>query len=276
MEKDFLQGLKLLQEHLPQIIEISLRLITALLIFIAGLLIGNACARRIENISRIDKTLRSFLAGFIKYAIIAVALVTILGQLGVQTASLLAVLGAAGLALGLALQGTLSNVAASVMILILRPFNVGDYIMSENIGGTVVSLGLFGTELSTPDNVYIFVPNSKIWNANIHNFSKNPLRRQDIAFSISYSDDIGRTMKVIEALLQQESRIKTEPVENKPQVIIDSLGDFSINLTARFWCASADYWQLQWDMRRQIKETLDQEGIQIPFPTYSVIQKSAA
>lgn len=276
MEKDFLDGLQFVQEHLPQIIEVSLRLITALLIFIAGLLIGNSFSRRIQALTRIDKTLRSFLAGFIKYAIIAVALVTILGQLGVQTASLLAVLGAAGLALGLALQGTLSNVAASVMILILRPFNVGDYIMSENIGGTVVSLGLFGTELATPDNVYIFVPNSKIWNANIHNFSRNPQRRQDIVFSISYSDDIGRTMQVIENILLQEPRIKTEPVENKPQVIIDGLGDYAINLTARFWCASTDFWQLQWDMRRKIKETLDQEGIQIPFPTYSVIRKDAA
>jgi len=172
----------------------GMRLISAIAILIVGWIAGNWCKRRISSLKKLDKTLSSFLGNFAKYAIMAVALVAVLGQFGIQTASLLAVLGAAGLAIGLALQGTLSNVAAGVMMLIIRPFNIGDYIESGSIGGTVTSLGLFGVELTTPDNKYIYAPNGQIWSSEIVNYSRNKRRRQDIIVGISYDDDINKAI----------------------------------------------------------------------------------
>ncbi len=247
----------------------GMRVLSAILILIAGWIIGNWISKRIKSVKKLDGTLCVFLSGLAKYAVLSVAVVTVLAQFGVQTASLIAVLGAAGLAIGLALQGTLSNVAAGMMMLILRPFNVGDYIVAGNIGGTVNSLGLFGTELTTPDNVYVFAPNSAIWNSDIVNYSRNLHRRQDFVVSISYSDDMDKTMKVLQELTDKEDRlIRTEGKE--PQVMVSNLGDFSVDLIVRVWSLGSDYWQLQWDMTKAIKETLDNNGITIPFPTRTV------
>jgi small conductance mechanosensitive channel len=243
-----------------------MKILAALLILIAGWMIGNWISRYIKKIDKLDPTIRAFGGGAAKYAILAVAVVAVLGQLGVQTASLLAVLGAAGLAIGLALQGTLSNVAAGMMMLILRPFNVGDYIVFGAIGGTVKSLGLFGTELSTPDNVYIYAPNSSIWNSDIYNYSRNPERRQDFIVSISYDDDINKAMKILDGVVAKEKRL-LNGAGQEPQIMVSNMGDFSVDLIVRVWSASADYWQLQWDMKKAIKEALDKDGITIPFPT---------
>lgn len=241
------------------------RFVTAIIILIVAWIIGGWLRGRIDKIKKIDETLRSFLGGLIKYGIMVVAIVTIISLFGIPMASLLAVLGAAGLAIGLALQGTLSNVAAGVMLLILRPFSVGDYI-DYGQGGTVKSLGLFGTELAMADNVYVFTPNSEIWGHTIRNYSRNLHRRQDVLVGISYFDDINKAFKVIGAVLDGEERlIRTE--EKKPQVMVDSLGDFSVNLIVRFWSLSSDFWELRWDMTKAIKEALDKEGITIPFPT---------
>lgn len=267
MEVELASKIDLIEKNLPMLLELGVRLLGAILVIIASYLVGSWLSRRIASISRLDKTLRSFIAGFVKYALVAVSVVTILGQFGVQTASLLAVLGAAGLAIGLALQGTLSNVAASVMMLILRPFDVGDYITADTIGGTVVSLGLFGTELATADNVYIFVPNSKIWNTNIFNYSRNPKRRQDITIAISYDDDIGKAFEIITEVMASDERIFQQPEESAPQVMVNSMGDFGINLLARFWCSREDYWSVKWDLTRAIKEGLDKGGITIPVST---------
>ncbi len=248
------------------------RVVAAILILVAGWIVGNWLSKTIKSIDKLDETLKSFLGGLAKYTVFAIAVVTILAQFGVQTASLIAVLGAAGLAIGLALQGTLSNVASGVMLLILRPFNVGDYIVFGGTGGTVKSLGLFGTELAMPDNVYIFAPNSKIWNSEITNYSRNTQRRQDFLVSISYDDDMDKTIKVLKALVDKEKRlIRTEGKE--PQVMVSKLGDFSVDLIVRVWSNGSDYWQLQWDMTKAIKETLDKNGITIPFPTQLEIQR---
>jgi small conductance mechanosensitive channel len=244
----------------------GLNMISAILILIAGRILGNFLARRIQSIKRLDETLASFLATFVRYAVMAVALVTILGQFGVQTASLLAVMGAAGLAIGLALQGTLSNVAAGVMLLILRPFKVGDFIVADNISGTVKTLGLFGTELATADNVYIFAPNSMLWNNDIWNYTRNPLRRQDIPVAISYDDDINLAFATIEKAIASEKRILTEDPEKKPQVMVDKMADFSIGIIVRFWSTKEDYWNLRFDVTKAIKESLDTAGITIPYP----------
>ncbi|PJB68974.1 MAG: mechanosensitive ion channel protein MscS [Alphaproteobacteria bacterium CG_4_9_14_3_um_filter_47_13] len=273
MEEQIADKLVLVQENLPFYLEMGMRLLSAALIMIAGWITGNWLSTRIQRIKKVDETLTSFLGGLIKYVILAVAGITVLGQFGVQTASLLAVLGGAALAVGLALQGTLSNVAAGTMMLILRPFKVGDYITFAGTGGTVKSLGLFGTELATPDNVYIFAPNSQIWGNDIFNYSRNAHRRQDIKLGISYDDDIGKALKTVQKVLDGEPRILQTTDDKKPVVLTDNMGAYSIDMLARFWCGKDDYWTLRWDMTKAIKEALDKEGITIPFPTQIEIQR---
>lgn len=247
----------------------GMRVISALAILIAGWVIGNWLSNTIHKIKKLDATLKSFLGGLVKYAVLAVAFVTVLGQFGVQTASLLAVLGAAGLAIGLALQGTLSNVASGVMMLILRPFNVGDYIEAGGIGGTVKTLGLFGTELATPDNIYIFVPNKQVWDSAIRNFNRNKQRRQDITCGISYGDDIDKAFKVFEKAVKAEKRL-VDTKGKEPIIMVTSLGDSSVNVTARVWTSVEDFWNVKWDLTKSIKEGLDKGGITIPFPTRTI------
>jgi small conductance mechanosensitive channel len=244
----------------------GMRILSALAILIGGWTVGKYLARWVQRIRGLDSTLKSFLGGFLKYGVFVVAFITVLGQFGVQTASLLAVLGAAGLAIGLALQGTLSNVAAGVMLLILRPFNVGDYIEIGTVKGTVRELGLFGTELSTLDNIFIFAPNSKIWNAEIYNFNRNTHRRVDLTFGISYSDDINKAFKIIEDILKDDERLITTK-EKTPQIFVASLGDYAVNITARIWVKTTDALQIQWDLRKVVKEAFDKGNITIPFPT---------
>lgn len=255
---------------LDLVLQWGMNLISAALIMIAGWVIGGWVSKRIHSFRRLDETLSSFLGGFAKYIVLAVAFVTVLGQFGVQTASLIAVLGAAGLAIGLALQGTLSNVAAGVMLLILRPFKLNDYIVVDSIGGTVKSLGLFATELATPDNVYIFVPNSMIWNNDVWNYTRNAHRRQDIQAGISYGDDINKAFAVVHKILDEDDRILKNTDDKKPQVMVDTVADFSINLIVRFWCKKEDYWDLRWDITKAIKEEFDKAGIVIPFPTRTI------
>lgn len=253
----------------------GMRLVSAFLILVAGWTIGNWVSQRIHGIKKLDETLAGFLGGFAKYSILSVSIIAVLGQFGVQTASLLAVMGAAGLAIGLALQGTLSNVAAGTMLLILRPFKVGDEITAGKITGIVRTLGLFGTEMSTGDNIYIFVPNSMVWNADIWNFTRNGSRRHDIAVTIGYNDDIGKAVRMIESILAAEPRIiKTE--DRAPQVIANTMGDFGIGLIVRFWCQTADGANLKSDMIRAIKETLGKEGIVPPLAYRTLDVKKAA
>lgn len=264
-------------ETFELMVNYALRVISALIILIAGWIIGSTAQSRVNRIPKLDKTLGSFLGGFVKYIILAVAIVTVLGQFGVQTASFLAVLGAAGLAIGLALQGTLSNVAAGMMLLLLRPFNVGDYITyGSNQGGTVKSLSLFGTELATADNVYIYAPNSTIWNSTIMNYSRNTKRRHDFAVGISYGDSIDTAFDVLNKVLSAEKRLLQDDGK-KPQIMVDTMGDSAVNLKIRIWCLSSDYWDLKWDMTKAFKEALDEAGITIPFPsrTLEIVSKDA-
>lgn len=266
--------LQFIEQHMDLVLKLGVDMILAVLILIAGWTVGNWISGRIQKIKRIDETLADFLSGLAKYLIIAVSIVMMLSEFGVQTASLLAVMGAAGLAIGLALQGTLSNVAAGVMLLILRPFKLGDYITvgAGSIGGTVKSLGLFGTELAAADNVYIFVPNGQIWGNNITNYSRNQQRRQDIIVGISYDDDIAKAIAVIRDVLNRDPRILQDEGK-KPDVMADKLDDFSVNMIARFWSANSDYWALHWDITKAIKEALDAHGVEIAFPTQVHVDK---
>jgi small conductance mechanosensitive channel len=253
----------------------GMKLIGALGVMAAGYYGGKYIKKFFDNFKKLDKTLRTFLGGLAKYTIYVFAAVIVLGQFGVQTASLIAVLGAAGLAIGLALQGTLSNVAAGVMMLILRPFNVGDTIQFGSILGEVKTLGLFGCELSTPDNIYIYAPNSAIWSSDIYNYSRNNQRRQDIAVGISYDDDINKAFKTIEKVLKADPRLVTTKGK-EPEVMVSGMGESSVDLKVRVWTKTSEYWDVQWDLTKNIKEALDKDGISIPFPTRTLINVGSA
>lgn len=258
-----------INEGMLMITTYGMSVLGAILILLGGVYLGKWAQKTIGKIDRLDGTLRSFLGGLAKYAIFAIAIVAVLGQFGVQTASLLAVLGAAGLAIGLALQGTLSNVASGVMLLILRPFNVGDYISAGGVEGTVKSLGLFGTELATPDNVYIFSPNSQIWNSDIKNFSRNTQRRIDFTASISYDDDINKAFKTLEKVAKAEKRLITTSGK-EPMIAVAAMAESSVDIKVRVWMKASDYWDVYFDMHKAIKEALDKDGFTIPFPTQTV------
>jgi small conductance mechanosensitive channel len=186
---------------------------------------------------------------------------------GIETTSLIAVLGTAGLAIGLAVQGTLSNFSSGVMLLLFRPFHVGDYIDAAGVAGTVSEIGVFSTVLNTPDNVRIIVPNSGIFGSTIKNFSTNDTRRNDIVLGISYDDDISTAIAVVNAVLGKDPRVLSDP---EPLVAVSELSDSSVNLVVRPWCQRDDYWSLRFDLIRKFKEELEQAGCSIPYPQRDV------
>ena len=216
--------------------------------------------------------LAGFFSSIVRYAILTVTILAVLSQFGVQTTSLIAVLGAASLAIGLALQGTLSNLAAGVMLLIFRPFKVGEYVEVGGQAGTVNELTLFHTEMSTPDNVHIVMPNGSIWGQPIKNYSYHGTRRVDIVFNISYGDDINLAMKVIQDAIDAEPRCLKEP---EPFIGVMGLGDYSVDIVMRAWTVNSDYWPVKFHLTKDIKERFDKSGVTIPFPTRTVLADSA-
>jgi small conductance mechanosensitive channel len=249
----------------------GLKVIGAIAILIVGWMAAG-WARRIviktlSRSERVDKMLHGFFGSLVKYLILAVTVIAVLNQFGVQTASLIAVLGAAGLAIGLALQGTLSNVAAGVMLLIFRPFKIDDYVDIAGLAGTVKSVGLFVTELATPDNVQIIVPNSQVWGAAIYNYSFHNKRRVDLLVGVAYEDDAQKAMEVLLQEASTDARVEKDPA---PFIAVAELADSSVNLTLRVWCDNADYWPLKFDLTKAVKRRLDAEGISIPYPQRQV------
>ena len=223
--------------------------------------------RALDGLPRIDATLKPFISSIARYAIIAITLVAVLARLGVQTTSIIAVLGAAGLAIGLALQGTLQNIAAGIMLLLLRPFKVGDYIDAGGIAGTVDEIGLFTTDMTTFDGVYRSVPNASLWNTSILNYSRLPTRRMDVPVGIAYEDDVERAMTLLLDHLQQDSRVLGDPA---PQVLVTNLGESSVDLSLRCWAERNDFWTLKFELNKNAKLWLDAAGISIPFPQRDV------
>ncbi|NDA15011.1 MAG: mechanosensitive ion channel family protein [Gammaproteobacteria bacterium] len=203
----------------------------------------------------------------LRYAIIAITLVAVLARLGIQTTSIIAVLGAAGLAIGLALQGTLQNIAAGIMLLILRPFKVGDYIDAGGTAGTVDEIGLFTTDMTTFDGIYLSVPNSALWNTSILNYTRLPTRRLDIPVGIAYEDDVEKAMALLLEKLRADSRVLSDP---EPQVMVTALGESSVDLNLRCWSVREDFWALKFDLNKNSKLWLDAAGISIPFPQRDV------
>jgi small conductance mechanosensitive channel len=248
----------------------GLKVVGAVVLLIAGHIVAKSMRRLVHRSAErasLEPMLVPFLSGVAYYVLLAVVIVAALGIVGIQTASLLAVFGAAGLAIGLALQGTLSNFAAGVMLLLFRPFKVGDYVEAAGTAGSVAAVGLFVTTLNTPDNVQILVPNSAVWGDTIKNYAANETRRNDISVGISYEDDIGQAITIIEGVLKDDERVLGEP---EPVIAVEALGDSSVNFVVRPWCKKEDYWTLRFDLMRKLKEALEAGGCSIPFPQRDV------
>ncbi|MFO7770893.1 mechanosensitive ion channel [Roseovarius gahaiensis] len=237
---------------------------------IAGIISG-VIRRKVNANPRIDDTLGNFGASVIKWVILLVVLIAVLGIFGIEATSLVAVLGAATLAIGLALQGTLSDLAAGFMLILFRPYRLGQYVDIGGTSGTVKDLNLFITELVTPDNVQIIVPNGQAWGAIITNFSHHATRRVDLTFGIDYGDDADKALNLILDLARADSRVHDDPA---PWARVTNLGDSSVDLTARLWCDAADYWDIKFEMTKAVKEAFDKNGISIPYPHSVEIQKA--
>ncbi|MCB1439833.1 MAG: mechanosensitive ion channel [Nitratireductor sp.] len=249
------------------IVSYAFSLLGALLLIIGGFVVAGLLKRwtqaSLGRLNRNDATLNQFLSNVVQYGVLILVGVMVLGQFGVQTASILAALGAAGLAIGLALQGTLQNIAAGVMLLVLRPFKVGDFIDASGIDGVVEEVGLFATQMRTPDGRFLFAPNSQLWNKSIINFSRNKSRRNDLEVGIGYDDDIDETEAILIKLASEDERVKDSPA---PETYVSTLGDSAVSVTLRYWTNTSDYWKTSLDLRKRAKQALDQAGISIPFP----------
>ena len=250
-----------------------LNVIYALGILILGFLLAGWVRRILVEQSRkyeqLDDTLFTFLGSLARYTVILFTGLIVLSRFGIETTSFIAVLGAAGLAIGLALQGTLSNVAAGVMLMVFRPFRLGQFIEAAGHAGTVKEINLFTTELATGDNVQIIIPNGAIWSGSITNYSHHDTRRVDLVFGVSYGSDLKVAEGVLKGLINDDPRVHHDP---EPFCKVTSLGDSSVDFTLRLWCDSGDYWSIKHDMTRAAKDAFDEAGIDIPFPTTTVIK----
>ena len=271
MEQQQEQVLNVLNQAVDLAVQYGLDVVGALIILIGGWVAAGWVRRKLlrvlERTPRVDQTLRPVIANVVRYAILVFVLIAVLAQFGVQTTSIIALLAAGGLAVGLALQGTLQNIAAGIMLLFLRPFRVGDYIDAEGLAGTIEEIGLFTTQMRTYDGIYVEVPNGQLWNRAIRNYSRVEARRLDLVVGIGYEDDIDKALAAMMDLLVKDERVNDDP---EPQVMVKELGDSSVNLNLRCWIAPGDYWSLRFDLTKAIKQRLDAEGITIPFPQRDV------
>ncbi|MGJ8571325.1 MAG: mechanosensitive ion channel family protein [Hoeflea sp.] len=263
---DAINGLQVL------IVSYALSVMGAIFILIVGWMVSRILARWVRSLlkrtHRIDPTVVGFFSIFVRYTVLVVVVIMVLGQFGVQTASIITALGAAGLAIGLALQGTLQNIAAGIMLLVLRPFRVGEYIDADGISGTIKEIGLFATELQTLDGLYRMAPNSQLWNVPVTNYSRLPERRHDLVVGIGYEDDIDKAQSVLLDLARADDRVLSVP---EPWAYVSELGDSAVSVTLRYWTKSADWWVTSREITKAAKIAFDEHGISIPFPqvTYS-------
>ncbi|MCF8128967.1 MAG: mechanosensitive ion channel [Deltaproteobacteria bacterium] len=263
-----------MEDILVQIKEIlaiyGIRVIAALAIFIIGRWVAKGIRnliRRIMTRGKVDQTLISFICNLSYVTLLAFVVIAALSKLGIETTSLIAILGAASLAIGLALRGSLSNFAAGVMMIIFRPFKVGDFIEGGGTSGTVEEIQIFSTQLKTVDNKTVIVPNAKIFGDKIVNYSTKGTRRVDMTFGIGYDDDIDRARAVIREIIDGDERVlKDQAIV----VAINELADSSVNFTVRVWTKSGDYWGFFWDTTEAVKKRFDAEGIGIPFPQQDI------
>ncbi|MBZ9893005.1 mechanosensitive ion channel [Mesorhizobium sp. B2-2-4] len=249
------------------IVSYSLSAVGAVILLVVGYIVAGFAERSIfaglGHIHGFDQTLRHFFSKIVRYAILVLVVIMVLGQFGVQTASIIAAIGAIGLAIGLALQGTLQNIAAGIMLLALRPFRIGESVEVGSIAGSIEEIGLFATKLRSAEGVYILAPNSTLWNQPVRNFSRNGVRRGDITLSIGSWNDIDRAQKTLLAIAAAERRIRREPA---PTAFVAALGESTVSITLRYWTSSADFFATQADLTKRAKQEFDRERISIPLP----------
>ncbi|MDR2588658.1 MAG: mechanosensitive ion channel [Spirochaetales bacterium] len=259
------------QQHQDYITNLAQKLLFAAAVAAGGKLlahiIGKIIHRAAARLPRFDETLASILRIAITYALIIICAIIILDAFGVNTASLIALLGAAGVAVGLALKDTLSNIASGIILLFLRSYRKGDFIEFGSFSGTVKHMDLFATTLETGDGVYICAPNSSIWGAPLKNYTRNHRRRMDIPVGISYTDSIDTAFRVMREIIDHEKRLLPEPA---PQVMVQNLGESSVTILLRAWAHTDHYWPAYWDTLRLVKEKIEAAGLTIPYPQHDI------
>ncbi|EJH8015979.1 small-conductance mechanosensitive channel MscS [Escherichia coli] len=248
----------------------AVNIVAALAIIIVGLIIARMISNAVNRLMisrKIDATVADFLSALVRYGIIAFTLIAALGRVGVQTASVIAVFGAAGLAVGLALQGSLSNLAAGVLLVMFRPFRAGEYVDLGGVAGTVLSVQIFSTTMRTADGKIIVIPNGKIIAGNIINFSREPVRRNEFIIGVAYDSDIDQVKQILTNIIQSEDRILKD---REMTVRLNELGASSINFVVRVWSNSGDLQNVYWDVLERIKREFDAAGISFPYPQMDV------
>ena len=265
---------ELTKDMMNSLIEIGSSIGISLLMALAILIVGRQLVKLILRLitvalekSKVEDTVRIFVTNLLNTLLMILVFIAAINQLGIETTSIIAVLGAAGLAIGLALQGSLSNFAAGILIVIYRPYKVGDYIEAGNHAGTVKDIQIFSTVLKTPDNKIVVVPNGSIMNGSIVNYSDQDTRRVDLIISCSYEDDIDKVRSVLEDILKKEKRVLKDP---KPQIAVTELADSSVNFIFRPWVKRVDYLPVYYSLLEEVKKRFDKEGISIPYPQSDV------
>lgn len=251
----------------------GLRFLAALIVLIVGLWLAGRISRLVYNILKsrdIDANLLSFAKSFIGITLKILVVLSVLGMAGVQMTSFIAVLGAAGLAVGLALQGSLSNFAGGIIILLFKPYKVGDFVEAQGFMGTVQEVQIFHTIFNTPDNKIITIPNGALANGPIVNFSKQEIRRVEWLFGVAYGTDYDKAEQIIREVIKKDSRILSEP---EPQIVMKEMADSSVNIMTRGWTKSGDFWPTFFDINKTIYKTFNEKGIEIPFPQVDVHMK---
>lgn len=252
------------------IIHYAVNITAAILTLVIGFIVVGILTGAVNSVLKkrnVDNTISDFVTSLIKYGLLAFVIIAALGRVGVQTASFIAIIGAAGLAVGLALQGSLSNFAAGVLLIGFRFFKAGDYVEAGGTAGTVHSVQIFTTILMTPDNRMIVVPNAKILNDNIINYSKEKTRRLDLVIGVSYSADLKLTKEVLTRIINEDPRVLKEP---ECRIAVSNLGASSVDFIVRPWVEAGDYWALKFDLLEKIKNELDANNIGIPFPQMDI------
>ncbi len=253
-------------------VTLGVTLLKALLVFIVGRLVIsllNRLVRKILSRRNIDPSVKTFVGSLVNVLLIVLLAVSIVAILGIETTSFAALLASAGVAVGMALSGNLSNFAGGLIILLFKPFKVGDYIEGQGESGTVREIQIFHTILTTPDNKVVYIPNGALSGGAITNYSREPLRRVDWTFGVDYGEDYQKVKGVITSIIARDTRILQEPA---PFVALHALADSSVNVVVRVWVASADYWDVYFDINQAVYETFNREGIDFPFPQLTVHQ----
>lgn len=251
-------------------VDFGISLITAIVIFFVGRLVARVLARGLRKLlqaQNVDKILESFVSNLVYWALMAFVIIAAITELGIETTSFIAMLGAAGLAIGLAMQGSLSNFAAGVLIVLFRHYRVGDWIEAGGVAGSVENVQILTTTLKTGDNKSIIIPNSEIMGNIIVNYSANATRRVDMVFGVGYGDNIDKVRAAIKDVISKDERIMAQP---ECLIAVAELADSSVNFNVRPWVKTSDYWAVKWDITEAIKKRFDEEGISIPFPQRDV------